>query len=193
MLVELVGLMPAFARIGEQPEDAVRRVRPLLVVLLDAELDAARSDLFFARAARRHVGLAVFGPGGSGRKLGAVARARGVPWLEVPAGPNAFAELLERAAATQWWRSGPDRRQPPAVDHDPDGTLVFVDRDGQRWRVYDRRGAQRRREEEPSVSRTFVGESGERRECALGQRERHDSGIPTAADLEEQMDRATRR
>lgn len=193
MLVELVGRVPAFARAGEQPENAVRRVRPLLVVLLDAELDAARSDLFFARAARRHVGLAVFGDGGSVHRLGAIARERGVPWLDVSATPTAFADLLERAAATQWWRSGADRRQQPAVDRDPDGTLVFVDRNGERWRVYDRRGTQRRREEEPSVRRTFVGESGETRECALGRRERHDSGIPTAAALERQMDRATRR
>lgn len=193
MLVELVGLVPAFAEAGERPEDALRRIRPLLVVLLDAELDAARSDLFFAHAAKRHVGLAVFGPTGSEARLASIARARGVPWLEVPGTSDAFADLLERAAAAEWWRSGTDRRRAPDVERTADGALIFVDREGRRWQVYDRRGAQRRRDESAEVSRTFVADTGERWECAL-QAGESDAATPPSADaLERQMARATRR
>ncbi len=193
MLVELVGLVPAFAEAGERPEDALKRTRPLLVVLLDAGLDAVRSDLFFAQAAKRRVGLAVFGPTRTEARLAGLARARGVPWLEVPANPTAFAELLERAAAAEWWRSGADRRRAPDVERAADGTLIFVDREGRRWQVYDRRGAQRRRDETAAVQRTFVDDSGERWECALDAEESALAEPPSPAALEQQMARATKR
>jgi len=193
MLVELVGFVPAFADVGERPEEALRRVGPLLVVLLDAELDAARSDLFFAHAAKRMVGLAVFGPTGSERQLAAIARRRGVPWVEVPASSTAFADLLERAAATQWWRSGADRRRSADPSAPPDPGFEFVDHDGRRWQVYDRRGAQRRRGDPLVVQRTFVGEDGERWELSLSVDEIDPETPPTPAMLEQQIARATKR
>ena len=56
MVAALVGLLldpdqfdPAFPLPRERPEDALSRVRPPLVLVLDCDLDAARSDLFFAR------------------------------------------------------------------------------------------------------------------------------------------------
>ena len=58
--VELAMLEPAFAAPGEQPADALTRVKPLLVVLIDADSRDALSDLFAARAAKREVGLAIF-------------------------------------------------------------------------------------------------------------------------------------
>lgn len=192
MLVELVGFVPAFAEAGERPEEALRRVRPLLVVLLDAQLDAARSDLFFAQAAKRKVGLAVFGPTGSERQLAAIARQRGVPWVEVPASSEAFSDLLERAAATQWWRSGADRRRTPAVSPS-DGGFLFVAHDGRRWQVYDRRGAQRRREDPLVVQRTFVDEDGAQWDVSLAPDEVDLDAPPTAAALERQIARATKR
>lgn len=193
MLVELVGFVPAFAEAGERPEEALRRVRPLLVVLLDAQLDAARSDLFFAQAAKRKVGLAVFGPTGSERQLAAIARQRGVPWVEVPASSEAFADLLERAAAAQWWRSGADRRRAPAVSPSSDGGFVFVDQDGRRWQVYDRRGAQRRRGDPLVVQRTFVDEDGAQWDVSLAPDEIDPDAPPTVAALERQIARATKR
>lgn len=193
MLVELVGFVPAFAEVGERPEDALRRVRPLLVVLLDAQLDAARSDLFFAQAAKRKVGLAVFGPTGSERQLAAIARQRGVPWVEVPASSAAFADLLDRAAAAQWWRSGADRRRVADVSQTPDGGFLFVDHDGRRWQVYDRRGTQRRRDDSLVVERTFVDEDGARWELSLEADEADLATPPTAAALEEQIARAVKR
>ena len=192
MLVELIGFDPAFAESGERPEEALRRVRPLLVVLLDAQLDAARSDLFFAHAAKRKVGLAVFGPTGSERQLAAIARQRGVPWVEVPAASSAFADLLEQAAAVQWWRSGADRRRAADVSPTSDGGFLFVDHDGRRWQVYDRRGAQRRRGDPLAVQRSFVDEDGERWELSLAPDEIDLETPPTAAALEAQIARAVK-
>ena len=193
MLVELVGFVPAFAGVGELPEEALRRVRPLVVVLLDAELGAARSDLFFAQAAKRKVGLAVFGPTGSERQLAAIARQRGVPCVEVPASSTAFAHLLERATVAEWWRSGADRRHPAEGSPPADDKFEFVGRDGRRWQVYDRRGSQRRRGEAPIVERTFVDEEGERWELALSPDEIDPETPPTPAVLEQQIARATKR
>jgi hypothetical protein len=194
MLVELVGFVPAFAEAGERAEEALRRVRPLLVVLVDGQLDAVRSDLFFAQAAKRQVGLAVFGPTGSERQLAAIARERGVPWVEVPASSAAFADLLERAAAAQWWRSGTDRRRAEAPgDVVGDDGFLFVARDGRHWQVYDRRGAERRRGDPLEVRRTFIAEDGERLEISLHADEIDETTPPSAATLEQQIARATKR
>jgi hypothetical protein len=64
MLLELEAYEPVYPEPDERYEDAIRRVRPPLVVVLDGESEEARSDLFFARAAH----------GGGAR--GAVQRAR---------------------------------------------------------------------------------------------------------------------
>lgn len=210
ILAELADRVPAFAAPGERPEDALARVRPLFVVLLDGSLDAARSDLFFARAAKRRVGIAIFGVPGQPPDLATRARERGIPWFDMPIDLAGFTEVLRAASATDWWRGGGERRRPtqlPRTSRDSDGTLIYLDRDGRRWYVYDRRGADRRRanrltdaaieeedEETPSSDeqphRVFVNERGETWRYALTEGE---SGLtPSAADLERQLAQATR-
>src|SRR5438067_3156493 len=60
MLLELEDYKPVFAEPGERPEDAIRRLRPPLIVMLDSELDAANSDLFYARAAAAGARVVLF-------------------------------------------------------------------------------------------------------------------------------------
>src|ERR1043165_5951563 len=43
--VELARLEPAYADPGEHPDQAVARVKPILVLLIDSELEAGLSDL----------------------------------------------------------------------------------------------------------------------------------------------------
>lgn len=144
LLVELAELTPVFAEEGERPEDALARVRPAFVVVLDDTLDAARSDLFFARAAQRKVGLAIFAGRGSRRDLADSIGQRGIPWFELPTDVENLARIIRAAAATEWWKRGADRRALPAAEHGVESGLVFVDRSGRRWQVYDRRGSDRR-------------------------------------------------
>src|SRR5947208_17121846 len=61
MLVELAGHQPVFATAGEPFINALRRLRPLAVVVIGADVDDAKSDLFYAAAARRGIGVVVFG------------------------------------------------------------------------------------------------------------------------------------
>jgi len=84
LLVELAGFTPVFAAEGERPEEALARVRPTLVVLIDDTLDAARSDVFFARAAQRRVALAVFPGRTSRREQKTRIGERGIPYFELP-------------------------------------------------------------------------------------------------------------
>lgn len=144
MLVEMASFIPAFAGPGERPEDAMVRVRPSLVVLIDDTLDAARSDVFFARAAQRRVALAVFPGKASRRALKERIGDRGIPWLELPTDASNLARAIRSAAETRWWTRGGDRRTLPAAERPDDGGLFFVDRAGRRWAVYDRRGSERR-------------------------------------------------
>src|SRR5215208_954462 len=200
ILAELAHRVPAFAHPGERPEDALARVRPLFVVLLDGSLDAARSDLFFARAAKRHVGIAIFGVPGEQADLAARARERGIPWFDMPIDLAGFTGVLETASATDWWRGGGERRraaQLPRTSRDSDGTLIYLDRDGRRWYVYDRRSADRRQRDrlapaapdgddtEPPAAapphRVFVNERGETWRYTLTEGESALS--PSAADL----------
>ena len=194
MFAELTQHTPAFPRPDERPEDALQRVRPLLVVVLDSALDAARSDLFFARAAKRRVGLVLLGDRDGTRALADMAQPRGIPWLELPADFQAFREALQAGAEARWWRAGGDRRREqrgpraaPRAAHPVDDALVFVDNVGQRWFVYDRRGADRRRAErrrpeaaernDPASAqdvRLFVREDGERRSYELAEGEATD-------------------
>ena len=86
--VELAKLEPAFADPGENAADALARVKPLLVVLIDSANEEAINDLFAARASRREVGLAIFSgsrdddaaradPGGGGLVFGQGGSPRG--------------------------------------------------------------------------------------------------------------------
>lgn len=89
-LVELTGATPAFAKRGEQATDAMQRFHPPDVMLLDAEMDAARSNLFFALAAQKAIEVVVFGSEGRAREVAEVAAQRRIPWLTLPPIPRAY-------------------------------------------------------------------------------------------------------
>lgn len=60
--------------------------------------------------------------------------------------------------------SGGDRRS-PHTSTAPDGTLIFGDRYGRRWQVYDRRSGERRASRVPGTpsgfDRVFINDAGE--------------------------------
>jgi hypothetical protein len=163
MLLELEGYEPAYAREGENAELALARIRPLLVVLVDHALDVAKSDLFLARAARRQVGLVQFGAGDAEDSAAAWAQSRRVPWFQMPVdGPELRRAIEASTASFRLWRTDTDRRRPRAETR-PDGTLVYHDRNGRRWEIYDRRrGDRRQNSAEDSGHRTFVNDAGEK-------------------------------
>ena len=183
IFVELARFAPVFPRIDETPEEAVARIRPLAIVFLDGALDAARSDLFFAAAARAKLPLAVFSAPNASTDT-TRARARGIPCFDFPTSVAEVGRMLDEARDARWWsRSGERRRSGtgPRVAADEGGGLVYHDRHGRRWSVYDRRGNADRRapegtpEDEASpVERVFVSESGEVRTCPVGAAEAAD-------------------
>ena len=196
LLVELADFTPVFAEDGERPEDALNRVRPAFVVLVDDTLDAVRSDLFFARAAQRKVGLAVFAGRNSRRELESGIGARGIPYFELPIEVDNLARILRTAASTEWWQRGGDRRALPAAERDGDDGLVFVDRTGRRWQVYDRRGSDRRQRTPDGdgvapgtrTTRVFVNEAGESVATTIAA---HEVPMLAVGDLEAQVLRAS--
>ena len=107
MLLDPAQYEPVFPQHGERPEDALARVRPPLVILLDGAQEAARSDLFLARAQRSRAALLLFAPTGEAGATPAAADTRGVPWIALPidrAGlSRALGEALARAAAGSTW------------------------------------------------------------------------------------------
>jgi DNA-binding NtrC family response regulator len=98
MLLELDDFEPVYAAVGERPEDALARVRPPLVVVLDGELDAARSDLFFARALTAHAKVVLFSEPFAPSDVRAVARERGVPFFGMPVDRATLAGVVRDAA-----------------------------------------------------------------------------------------------
>lgn len=100
LLLELDDYEPVFAEPGERPEDALRRLRPPLIVVLDGALDAARSDLFYARAAKHHAHVVLFDPLLPALDVTALARARGVPCFRMPPHRAALVRTLEDALAS---------------------------------------------------------------------------------------------
>jgi hypothetical protein len=179
--VELASLEPAFAAPDEQPEEALTRVRPVLVVLVDAEVRTAFSDLFVARALKRQVGLAVF----SGRPADDEARrwadCHGVPFFRLPIDLEAFGRLLDQAVFQVPNRRVRERRQPRTTDRALDGTLVFNDATGHSWYVYDRRRGDARAAE---PFRSFVDAEGHERRCTM---RGDDFADRTAPSLEAQL------
>lgn len=160
--VELARLEPAFAAPGERPEDALTRVKPLLVVLIDVEAQDAISDLFAVRALKREIGIAVFS--GSGEEISARdwAGRHGLPFFRLPVDLEAFGRVLDQAARTaqEERRSGGERRQGPLIDRAVDGTLLLLDDQGRSWYVYDRRGGDRRVQSDGRAYRAFVSADG---------------------------------
>lgn len=170
--VELTKLEPAFAAPGEHPEEALARVKPMLVVLIDAEFEEAMSDLLATRASKRGIGIALFG--GSSASTDEVGRLwaerHKISFFRLPVDLEAFGRILDQAArngASE--RRGSERRTAPAVDRALDGTLVFIDSAGKPWYVYDRRGSDRRIDGRAAHGsyRAFVSADGIERRCAL--------------------------
>lgn len=199
MLVELAGFAPAFAASGERAGHAITRVRPLLVALLDDTSTAAHSDLFFSRAAQRRIALAVFPGKGSSGELLKVMGERGIPWFELPVDVENLTRAINSAATLEWWVRGSERRLLPAAERAEGGGLLFVDRAGRRWKVYDRRGSERRHpfaaesalpnvpDDTAPVTRLFVSDAGLAVASVLGYDE---VAALSAHDLERQFLRA---
>lgn len=156
--VELARLEPAFAAPGEHPADAVTRVKPLLVVLIDAESEEAVNDLLIARISRRESGVALFSGSTDDYAARDWARRNNLPFFKLPVDLEAFGRVLDQAArnGSQERRAG-DRRGTPSVDRAVDGTLLLLDQQGRAWYVYDRRGSDRRI---PEPYRAFVSADG---------------------------------
>lgn len=195
MLLELEGYQPAFALAGEGAEAALARVRPLLVALVDQALDVAKSDLFLARAARRQVGVVLFGTQGVS-PASAWAQSRRVPWFRMPVDGASLRRAIEESTASfRLWRTDTDRRR-QRTDTDADGTLIFHDRSGRRWQIYDRRSGDRRQGGNPTAGadasghRTFVNDAGERWSVEMMAADFLEA---SPAALEQQLSRATKR
>ena len=91
LLIELDRYEPVFARPNESPEEAVRRTRPVLVILLDASFDVAASDVFYART--KGTPLMLFGTPATAGRVRGLALERGLPWFTVPVDRAAVARL----------------------------------------------------------------------------------------------------
>lgn len=119
MVAALVGLLldpdrfePLFPSAGERLEDALARVRPPLVLVLDCDIDAARSDLFHARATKARAIVVLFGPPGSRERVVELAQLRGVPCVHLPTDRAALTEAIQTAivnamSAGVWSVAGP--------------------------------------------------------------------------------------
>lgn len=172
--VELAKLEPAFAAPGERPEEAMSRVKPVLVVLIDAEFEEALSDLFAARAAKRGIGLALFSGSSGGDAAREWAERHSMPFFKLPVDLEAFGRVLDQAARNAHDdRRGDERRHGPAVDRAIDGTLRFIDAGGQSWYVYDRRRGDRRGQQANSGHsyRAFVSDDGVELRAELTEKE----------------------
>jgi len=99
MLLELESCEPVFAEPGERPEDAIGRLRPPLVILLDGEAEVAQSDLFYARATKSHATVVLFGRAGAHPDVAAAAQERGILWFSMPTDRPTLARVLEAALA----------------------------------------------------------------------------------------------
>jgi hypothetical protein len=181
--VELSKLEPAFAAPGEHPSDALARVRPLLVVLVDAASEDAISDLFVARASKREIGVAVFSGSPEDETGRDWARRHDLPFFKLPVDLEAFGRVLDQAGRLLVdRRRGGDRREHPAVDRAVDGTLYFTDESGRAWYVYDRRAGERR-----AGYRAFVAADGRELRTSLSDAEFAERDV---AELTAQLARA---
>ena len=159
MLLELEKYEPAFAQPHESPEEAVRRVRPFLVLLLDGAFEEASSDVFHARL--KGTPVVLFATPHTEAAVRAVANDRRLPWFTMPVDRETLLRVIREASASTITRSGRDRRHPSA-HRTPDGTLIFRDRAGDEWQVYDRRAGERRaRSAGGNGYRAFVNHAGE--------------------------------
>ena len=195
LLIELESLAPVFADADESPEDALARMKPLSAILMDADLEAAKSDLFHLRASRRGVRVVLFRTPASAVDVQALAESRELSWTDLPVDRQTLAALLSAGAPDR--RGRHERRSGASTSTASDGTLTFRDREGRRWMVFDRRGGPRRADdgtvspgdESRESYRAFVDEHGEEWRYPLPA----DGPLGvTAAALERQLARARR-
>jgi hypothetical protein len=99
LLLEMEQYEPVFAQPDERPEDAVRRLRPPLVVMLDGGLDAASSDLFYARVSASGARVVLFSEPVAADAIRAIARQRELPYLPMPLDRLALGRVLAEAVA----------------------------------------------------------------------------------------------
>jgi hypothetical protein len=99
LLLELEEYEPVFAQPNERPEDAIRRLRPPLVVMLDGGLDAASSDLFYARAVASGARVVLFSEPVAAEEIRALARDRRVPYVAMPLDRVALSRALQTSGA----------------------------------------------------------------------------------------------
>jgi hypothetical protein len=104
MVAALVGLLldpdrydPMFPPPHERPEQALARIRPPLVLVLDCDLDVARSDLFFARTTKTRATVVLFGAPGGRADVTELARLRGVPFVHLPTDRAALTDAIQAA------------------------------------------------------------------------------------------------
>ena len=99
LLLETEGFEPLFAREGERAEDAIARLRPPVVIVLDGGLEQARSDLFHAKAARAGARVLLFAPPSPEESdvVRELARARSLPFLQLPTDGATLARLVSEA------------------------------------------------------------------------------------------------
>ena len=108
MVAALVGLLldpesydPVFPLPSERPEDALGRVRPPLVLVVDCGLEAARSDLFYARTVKTRAAVVLFGaPGPVEPDAASIAAARGFPFVRLPTDRATLTRALESGINT---------------------------------------------------------------------------------------------
>lgn len=188
LLLELDKYEPAFALPNESPEEAVRRVRPFLVLLLDGAFEEAASDVFHARL--KGIPVVLFATPSNEAAVRTVANQRNLPWFTMPVDRETLVRAIREAAASLVTRSGQDRRHPTA-HRTPDGILIFRDRAGREWQVYDRRAGERRaRSAGDNGYRAFVNHAGEEWWYELAPHEAVENSVDA---LERQLAAAMRR
>jgi len=104
MVAALVGLLldpdrydPMFPGADERPEEALARIRPPLVLVLDCDLDVAGSDLFFARSMKTRATVVLFGAPGGRANVTELARQRGVPCVHLPTDRTLLTDAIQTA------------------------------------------------------------------------------------------------
>lgn len=189
MLVELAGHRPEFSRPDERLDDTLQRAPLARVALLDEQHPAATSDLFHARAARRNVAVIVFGPPRRRDAVARLAAERSARWIVLPIESAALGRVLKEASEGA---PRPERRA-PTVERTRDGDVIYRDREGARWFIYDRRlGSDRRRAERGDTQRLFLNEQGEMWRFCLSAKDSAQPWDVPAEALERQLARAER-
>lgn len=177
-LVEASNFRAAFPNPGERVEDALVRVKPIALVLLDVAANEV-SDIFVAQARRRDLPVFIFGSSTAVEQSRAWAAERGIPLFVLPRDAERLVAAIERVSIDR--RAG-DRRaaQESPVEHS------FEDDTGTHWSVYDRRTGDRRR----PVERCFVRADGTVFTCSIDE---NDARSTTRAALASQLARARRK